>query len=285
MKRPRRLPILLCVALGLTPGCLVRTRTVATPAGKRQTALLAAASRDALIQRLRAASDPLQSFLMTADLSPSVLNPSKGTATDYATASAYVLFRKPDGIRILGRDPVIGSTIFDMVSNGSEFHVSIPPRKRYIIGSNTAPPKPGNKLENLRPDALIASLLIRPPDPAVDWALLENDIERGVYILLIVRRDTGEPALVRQVYFDGQSLEITRQKTFEPSGTITSDTKYSGWKTFNGVPFPTNIDIQRPKENYEVQLSVVNMRINTPDVTDDKFVLKQPPDYQVQELK
>lgn len=276
---------LLCVALGLTSGCLVRRRTVAAPAGRRQTAPLAGASRDALIQRLHAASDPLQSFLMTADLSPSVLNPSKGTATDYATVSAYVLFRKTDEIRILGRDPVIGSTIFDMVSNGSEFHVSIPPKKRFIIGSKAAPPKPGNKLENLRPDALIASLLIRPPDAASEWALLENDIERGVYILLIVRRDTGEPALVRQVYFDGQSLEITRQKTFEPSGIITSDTKYSDWKMFNGVPFPTNIDIQRPKENYEVQLSVVNMRINTPDVTEDKFVLKQPPDYQVQELK
>lgn len=222
---------------------------------------------------------------MTADLSPSILNPTKGTATDYATVSAYVLFRKPDEIRILGRDPVIGSTIFDMVSSGDEFHVSIPPKKRFIVGSNTAPEKPGNKLENLRPDALLTSLLIRPPNAASEWALVENDIERAVYIVLIVRHDAGEPTLVRQVYFDGQSLDITRQKTFEPSGTITSDTRYSDWKVFNGVPFPENIDIQRPKENYEVQLNVRNMRINTADITDEKFVLKQPPEYQVQELK
>jgi hypothetical protein len=266
------------------PGCFVRHRAVTAPS-KGPIAPLLAASRDGLIQRLHNISDPLQSFLMTADLSPSVLDSSKGTATDYATVSAYVLFHKPDDIRILGRDPVIGSTIFDMVSNGNEFRVSIPTRKRFIIGSNTAPPTSGNKLENLRPQALVSSLIISPPDPKTDWALIENDMERALYILLIVRHDQEEPALVRQVYFDGHTLQITRQKTFEASGMIVSDAKYSDWKAIDGVPYPGNIDIQRPKDNYEVQLSVVSMKINTPEVTDDKFILKQPPDYQVRELK
>lgn len=223
-------------------------------------------------------------FLMTADLSPSVLDPSKGTATDYATVSAYILFRKPDDIRILGRDPVIGSTIFDMVSNGSGFRVSIPPKQRFIIGSNTAPAISSNKLENLRPQALLSSLIISPPEPNTDWALMENDIERALYILLLIRHDQ-EPVLTREIYFDGRTLQITRQKTFEASGMIISDTKYSDWKVFGGVPYPSDIDIQRPKDNYEVQLSVDSMKVNTPEVTDEKFVLKQPPDYQVRELK
>jgi len=244
-----------------------------------------AASKDDLIQRLHSFSDRIQSFLITGDLSPSILEPAKGTATDYATVSAYILFRKPDEMRILGRDPVIGSTIFDMVSNGSQFRVSIPPKKRFIIGNNNAPGTSGNKLENLRPDALLASLMIYPPDPKTDWALLENDTERAVYILLIVRHDGDEVTLARQIYFDGRSLEITRQKTFGVSGIITSDTKYSDWKSHNDVSFPSAIDIQRPKDNYEVQLSVVSMRINSPEVNDEKFVLKQPPDVQVQELK
>lgn len=256
-----------------------------TPAARRQVSPLLAASKEDLIQRLHGVSDPLESYLMTADLSPSVLEPSKGTATDYAAVSAYILYRKPDEIRILGKDPVLGSTIVDMVSNGSEFRVSIPPKNRFIIGSNSAPPTSGNKLENLRPDALLASLLVRPPDPATDWTLLENDIERALYILLILRHDSGEPTLAREVYFDGHTLEITRQKTFEPSGIITSDTRYSDWKIFGGVPYPESIDIQRPKDNYEVQLSLTTLRVNTPEVTEDKFVLKQPPDYQVQELK
>jgi hypothetical protein len=279
-----KLFLVLLLALAVTPACFVRRRAVTPPATRRSAPVLAA-SKDELIQRLHAVSDPIQSFLMTADLSPSVLEPFKGTATDYATVSAYVLFRKPGDLRILGRDPVIGSTIFDMVSNGRQFRVSIPPKQRFLIGNNDAPGTSGNKLENLRPSALLVSLMINPPDPKTDWPLLENDIERALYILLIIRHDHDDVTLARQVYFDGHTLEISRQKTFDASGSITSDTKYSDWKTYNGVPFPCTIDIQRPKDNYEVQLSVVSLKINTPEVTDEKFVLKPPPDVQVQELK
>jgi Domain of unknown function (DUF4292) len=272
------------LVLAATPACFVRRRAVAPPAARPSSPLLAA-SKDQLIERLHRISDPLESFLMTADLSPSVLEPAKGTATDYATVSAYILFRKPDEIRILGRDPVIGSTIFDMVSNASEFRVSIPPKKRFIVGKNDAPGTSENKLENLRPEALLASLIIQAPDSKADWALMENDIERALYILLIIRHDHDQVTLARQIYFDGHTLEISRQKTFDASGRITSDTKYSDWKSYDSIPYPSTIDIQRPRDNYEVQLSVVSIKINTPEVTDEKFVLKQPVDAQVQELK
>jgi hypothetical protein len=284
MARIPKLLIVVGLALAVTPACFVRRRAV-TPAPTRQTSPLLAATKDELIQRLHDISDPIQSFIMTADLSPSVLEPSKGTATDYATVSAYILFQKPDQMRILGRDPVLSSTIFDMVSNGSQFFVSIPPKKRFIIGDNHAPPRPGNKLENLRPEALLTSLMIYPPDPEADITLLENDNERALYILLIIRRNQDQLALARQVYFDGRTLQAERQKTFDMSGSIVSDTKYSDWKGYERASFPSEIDIQRPKDNYEVQLSVVTMRINSPDVTADKFILKQPPDFQVQELK
>jgi hypothetical protein len=222
---------------------------------------------------------------MKADLSPSVLNPSKGSATDYATVSAYILFRKPQDIRIIGQDPVIETTIFDMVSNGDEFRVSIPRKKRFIIGRNDAPPTSENKLENLRPVALLTSLMVYPPDARGDFVLLENDTERAVYILLIIRRERGQLALARSIYFDRYTLQISQQKTFDAGGTIVSDTKYADWNTFNGIPFPSQIDIQRPQDNYEVQLSLVSMKMNAPDVTAEKFVLEQPPDFRLQELK
>jgi hypothetical protein len=283
-KFSRSEPWILIVLVALSPACLVRHRTVSAPAA-RQAAPLLSATKDQLVQRLHDISDPVHSLLMTADLSPSVLDRSKGIATDYATVSAYILFRKPNEIRILGKDPVIGSTIFDMVSIGDQFRLSIPPKQRFIIGSNNAPERPENKLENIRPDALLTSLMIYPPDPEADIALLENDNERALYILLIVRRNQDRFTLARQVYFDGHTLQIVRQKTFDSAGAITSDTRYTDWKAYDAVSFPCGIDIQRPKDNYEVQLSVVTLKINSPDVTDDKFVLKQPTDYQVQELK
>jgi Domain of unknown function (DUF4292) len=285
----QRLPgllIVLSLALAVTSlsSCFVRRRVVASPSRQPARPMLAA-TKDELIQRLRALSDPIQSFLMTADLSPTVLQPSKGTATDYATVSADILFLRPNDIRVLGRDPVLGTTIFDMVSNGAEFRVSIPPRKRFIIGSNNAPQKPGNKLENLRPEALLNALMIDPPQAASDVTVMEKDTDRALYILLILRRDGEQFALSREVYFDGYTLQVARQKMFDAAGSVVGDTKYSDWKPYEGVAYPSSIDIQRAEDNYEVQLSIETMKINSPDVTPGKFTLQQPPDFKVEELK
>lgn len=285
MAKHRTFLIVLSLALAAaSSSCFVRRRAVVTPGRRRATPILAA-TKDELIRRLHAQSDPIQSFLMTADLSPSVLEPSKGTAVDYATVSAYILFLRPDDIRVLGRDPVLGSTIFDMVSSGGEFRVSIPPKKRFITGKNDTPPKPGNKLENLRPDALLNALMIYPPSPEADITVLENDPERGLYILQILRRNQDQFALARQVYFDGYTLQVSRQKMFDQGGAVLSDAKYSDWKPYGGGAYPSSIDIQRPKDNYEVQLSVEMMNINSPDVTAAKFILERPADFQVEELQ
>jgi hypothetical protein len=284
MSRIPGLLIVIASALSVTPACFVRKRAVTTLAPQQSRPLLSA-TKDELLQRVHEVTDPIQSFVMKADLSPSVLDPSKGTATDYATVGAYILFRKPDEIRILGQDPVIGSTIFDMVSNGREFRVSIPHNKRFIIGNNDAPETSQNKLENLRPVALLTALMIYPPDPKTESAALENDAERAEYILLIIRRVQDQFVLARNIVFDRYTLQITRQKTFDVSGNITGDTKYSDWKSYGDASFPSEIEIQRPKENYEVQLSVVSMKFNTPEVTAAKFVLEQPPDTQLQEVK
>jgi len=283
--RTAKLLIVLFLVLAVTPACFVRKRHITSSVAKHQTGVLLAATKEQLVQRVHGISDPIQSFLMRTDLSPSVLQPSKATETDYATVSAYVLFRKPDRIRILGQDPLIGSTLFDMVSNGKEFRVSIPRKKRFIIGNADSPGASENKLENLRPDAFLTSLIICPPNPDSDFTVLEIDTERALYVLLIIEKNQDQFLLARNIYFDGHTLQITRQKTFDVSGAITGDTKYSDWKRYSGVSFPSEIDIQRPKDNYEVRLSVVSMKVNTPDTTAEKFVLEQPPDTQLQRLK
>ena len=243
------------------------------------------ATKEQLIERVRQTSDPIRSFVMRVDLSPSVLDPSQASVKDYATVGAYILFRKPEDIRILGQEPVIGGTLFDMASNGREFRVSIPRKKLFIIGSSNAPATSQNKLENLRPDAFLASLVIFAPDPTTDFTVVENDTERALYILLIIRRYQDQFLLTRDIYFDGHTLQITRQKTFDKSGVITSDTRYSDWKNHGGVSFPSEIDIQRPQDNYQVQLNLVSIRVNGTDVSEEKFVLQQPTDAQVQTMR
>lgn len=284
--RARRglLPVLLLAFISL-PGCLVHRRVVTVPQHENRPALVA--TKEQLIQRIHDFSDSIQSFTLKADMSASVGSLYGGQVTDYPAITGYILFMRPDDIRVIGLDPVIHGTAFDMVSIANNFEVSIPPKNEFIVGKNDAPSNSPNKLENLRPVAFLHSLLITPPDPNTQYTLLEDDTNetKAVYILLIVQKEGDQLALVRNVYFNRYTLQISRQKTLDNVGNIRSDTKYAAWKTYNGVSFPSSIDIQRPQDGYEVVLTVMDMKINTNDVTAEKLVLKQPPGAQLKTIE
>lgn len=282
----RELAILVFLGLLLLPSCLVRKRVVKAPGtNKRETRPLLTATKEELIQRIHAVSDPIVSFTMKADMSPSIGSLYGGQVTDYATITGYVLFLRPNDIRVIGQDPVIHSTAFDMVSTGNDFRVSIPLKNQFFVGQNDAPANSKNKLENLRPVAFLNALLIRPPDPGT-FTVFEDDTNetRALYILMILQNEGGQLTLLRNVYFDRYTLQITRQKTFDSKGYIVSDTRYGDWKPYSGILFPSDIDIQRPQDGYEVELRVLDMKVNAGEVTAAKFILNQPPGAHVREL-
>ncbi len=272
----------LCI---FSSGCLVRRRVVA-PQGTRVPKPLLSATMEELIEKIREVSGPIQSFTMKTDMSPSVGSLYGGQVTDYPTISGFVLFLKPDNIRVVGLDPVIHSTAFDMVSIGNDFRVSIPAKSQFIEGRNDAPASSKNKLENLRPSAFLTALLISPPDPKTDISFVEDDTNetKAVYILMMIRHNGDQYYPARNVYFDRYTLQISRQKTFDSDGNILSETRYSGWAQHNGISFPSTIDIQRPKDGYEVVLNVTDIKINAGDITPAKFVLNQPPGSQLKVL-
>jgi len=275
-----------CLAMLLSASCLVRRRLVA-PAGKPPNRPMMTATREELLERVHAVSDPIHSFLARTDMTVSVGSLYLGEVTDYATITGYVLFQRPDDIRVLGQDPVVESTVFDMVSRGEEFRVSIPRRNRFVVGNNEAPGTSKNKLENLRPSAFLDALMIYPPDPQGEVALLEDNTDENLaeYVLLIIRRDGDQLRLARSIYFDRYTLQVIRQKIFDPAGNILSEARYSVWKDFAGQAFPTDIDLKRPQDGYEVHLGILTVKINTSEVTPDRFVLEQPPGSELQVLK
>jgi outer membrane lipoprotein-sorting protein len=226
---------------------------------------------------------------MKLNMSASVGSLYEGEIKDYATLGGFILFQKPDSIRIRGLDPVMHITVFDMVSAGDKFRIYIPSKNQFIEGINSVPVssnnKSNNKLETLRPVAFLTSLMIYPPDPTTDITLLEEDTTGGeaTYILLFIRRDPND-RLVRSLHFDRHNLQIVRQETFDASGRVLSDTMYSDWRSYGGIPFPSVIDIKRPQDHYEVQLTVTSMKMNSADVTPEKFILKQPQGSELRQL-
>ncbi|MBZ5604003.1 MAG: hypothetical protein LAO79_17015 [Acidobacteriia bacterium] len=287
MRRFPKIGVLAALASALAmQACFVRHRMVAPP-GKPPNRELLTATREDLIARLHAASDPIHSFGLRADLSPSVGALYGGELTDYATIRASIVFRRPADIRVVGLDPVVHSkTIFDMVSMGNSFKVYIPTKNAFYIGSNTAPPSSKNKLENLRPTAFLTSLILAPPAASDRTMIGDNtDETKAQYILFMIRENQGQLILERSVYFDRYTLTIVMQKTFDESGAVVSETRYSDWKGFDGIPFPSTIVIRRPKDGYEMTMTIVSLRFNQPDVSAEQFVLEQPPGVKVVEIK
>jgi outer membrane lipoprotein-sorting protein len=241
------------------------------------------ANRNDLLARITRIYDAIQSFQATVAMTPSVGSVYKGQITEIHDVRAYVLFRKPGEIRIIGQLPVVGTRAFDMVSDGENFRFYLVTKNLFVEGSNSAPAVSRNKLENLRPSAFLSSMLIHPCEPS-EHPFLEDqtDEENAVYILQFIHlAPDGSPTASRSIWFDRLDLSIVRQVVYDITGDIVSDTRYAKWQAFNGVSFPGHIDINRDKDGYGVAMDITQMQMNAP-LTPDKFVLNKPEGAQLQ---
>ncbi len=202
MPKPHRhVPVALALILGLASSSCLYTKRVILRRGKKVTAttapVLKTATRDELNTRIANLYNAINSFQTTIDMTPSVGSASSGQITEIKDVLANILFRKPASILILGRYPVLRTTAFVMVSDGVNFKVSLPGKNLFEVGANSAPPTSKNKLENLRPEAFLSSMLIRPTDPSTEMPALVDatDEDNAFYILYFARKGHGESSV------------------------------------------------------------------------------------------
>jgi outer membrane lipoprotein-sorting protein len=295
MPNPRRhVPVALVLILGLTcTSCFfTRTRNIFR-GGKKVTPgsvpSLLTATRDELNTRIENLYNAINSFQATVEMTPSVGSVYTGHITEITDVHAYVLFRKPSDIHIIGQLPVVRTQAFNMSSDGSSFKLLVASTLRhsdkplFIEGSNDAPATSKNKLENLRPRAFLSSMLIRPAGPD-ETPVLEDatDEDNALYILhFVTRTPEGGLMIARNVWFDRLDLSIVRQKVLDEAGSIISDTRYAKWTQYSGVQFPAHIDINRPKDGYGLVLDLLDMKMNL-ELTNAQFELSPPAGSQLQ---
>lgn len=247
---------------------------------------LLTATREELNERIAKVYGAIDSFQATVDMTPSSGSVYKGQITEIKDVKGFVLFSKPSRIRIIGLAPVVRTKAFDMVSDGIDFRFHLTQKNLYVHGSNNAPAISQNKIENLRPDAFLSSMLVRPADPATEVPVLMDatDEDNAAYTLLFLRRGkNGEvlPLASRSFTFDRVDLSIDRQMVYDETGAIVSDTRYSKWQSYNGVMFPGRIDINRWKDGYGVVMDVTKIQINEA-LKEEQFQLPQPEGTQLQ---
>src|SRR5579864_2599998 len=169
-----RVALALLAVVPLT-GCLFRSHKVEPPINPVQ---LKTATQQELIDYINAQALAIQSMQATVDIDTTVGGVKKGKVTDYQEIRGYVLARKPAMLRMIGLMPIVRNKAFDMVSDGREFKLWIPPKNRFVEGRNDkVNHNPAQPLENLRPQHIYDALLLRRVDPQNEIAVMENDTE------------------------------------------------------------------------------------------------------------
>ena len=276
----RRVPIYLALVCLLAVGlssCLARRRLFARK-GATNTQPLLIADRQSLLDSITRQFEAVRDFNAEVDMVPALGTAEKSKITEYKDVRAYILFRRPGDIRLIGLYPVVRTKAFDMVSNGLDFKLYVPSRNRFLIGKNEIEEPSPNKLENLRPQHFLDALRVRPVDLNTEKVLLMNltDEDNAFYIVPVVHENgVGQLQLSRSIWFNRYNLSIARQFIFDAAGNILTDARYSDWKSYDNVPFPKHIEINRPKDEYAVVIDVVKMDINK-GVSQEKFALAQP---------
>ncbi|HEY3742034.1 MAG TPA: hypothetical protein VGL53_19415 [Bryobacteraceae bacterium] len=294
-KLRRLLPVAVALLLAfLLTSCFGTSRTPSF--GKRHKPVtggpppvLKVATRDELVAAIARNYDAIQSFTGTSvTLTASSGGVYVGRIVDYPGIPAQILFRKPDDIRIHATLPIVGALAFDMASNETSFRFYYARGNEFIEGLNDAPATSANKMENLRPKAFLSSMLIRPWDRATESVMLKDDTDEddALYRLEFNLKGLDGNAIPgREIWFDRlDNLNIVRQKVYDDLGNIVSDTSYSEWKPFTGVPFPAHIDISRPKDGYRVAIEITAMDMNK-ELTNAQFTLPQPEGSTLKEIK
>lgn len=293
MTRTHRLllPVVLASTFSLG-GCLFRSKPVQV---RMSTAPLQTATRQDLVSRVNTAAAKMRTLNATVDIDTSVGGSTKGKVTEYAEIRGYILARKPAMLRMIGLFPIVRNRAFDMVSNGSEFKLWVPPKNKFIVGSNEITKPAKQPLENLRPQHIYDALLLREIDPDKEIAVLEQGTERVLdeatqrlafqpdYTLDVIRRGDGGWFLSRKIRFSRTDLQPRMQVVYDKAGYVATEAHYKDFKDYDGVQFPSRISIWRPQEEYSITLSMVKLAINQP-LKDEQFVLNQPPGAEVVRL-
>src|SRR5438309_3088566 len=113
-------------------GTKVSTKTVVPTAAKP---VVKDATKEELLDRYNQIAVGVKTVNATVELKPTAGSRYSGVIEEYHEVKAFLLAARPAQIRVIGQAPVVGTTVFDMASDGEVFRVSIPSKKKFLVGS------------------------------------------------------------------------------------------------------------------------------------------------------
>lgn len=275
-------------------GCLTHTRYVPKT---RVADVIISTSLDSMAKQIVSRYESMQTFNASVEISATTGGGLQGKEVQYTSFAGYILMRKPEFLRVLLLVPVVRTQALDMVSDGKNFKLLIPPRHRAIVGSNTVTTPSKNGLENLRPDVFFDSMFIQGPDQGqlismtTDIRVIESGkkkkdlIEEPAYALQILDKpDDQTVRTLRVIHINSTDLLPYQQDIYDTNGQVVTKAHYSNYQFYGNTPYPSNIIIERPRDHYSLTVNITKLTLNS-KLDDDQFELKIPENIPVETLK
>jgi outer membrane lipoprotein-sorting protein len=280
MKRIKIILGLLTIAFPLSSCSYFLVKTSRTLRPDEKPLPVQEATKTQLIERFNEIARNMQTLQMKVDFTLTGLDQKK-KSTDkelqYYITDGHILVRRPSQIRIIGL--LYKITAFDMVSNDSRFEIFVPEKNKLYFGPNDQRIGKVQALSiNIRPQHILQAIAMDAlaDEPAKD-ILMETEQEgrRSYYVIYIIRHQSDEASFSRKIWFDRYDLNLVRQKIYGEGIQLESDINYSNFQLLKGRPFPHDIAIKRPTDNFSLLIHVQDIKANIP-LTDEQFKLTLP---------
>ncbi len=261
---------------------------------------LQTATLEELLERLRVQAEAVRTVNAVTTLEPSTGSAYSGVIEQYHDVRAFVLAERQPApgngpaarqVRVIGQAPVVRKNIFDMVADDSSFRVLIHSKNKFIVGPTTLRQRSDKPIENLRPQHLFDALFFELPRPDAPHLLEENEFGGLRYYAVseLGRTAAGGFTLERKWWFERTRLALVRVQHFEGAGRLVADIHYGNWRAPQGddgatAPYPRQIELRRPLEDYRVKLVVKELALNEP-LRPEQFQLEKPAGAELVELK
>src|SRR5277367_2509341 len=158
-------------------GCAVSHKTAVKPS--QAPAPLQTATKQQLLDAYNRQAQAIQSLNAGVTMKLTAGSAYSGVIEQYHEVSGFILAAKPSSIRVIGQAPVIGKNIFDMVSDGKTFEISIPSKHKFVTGPVNLQRQSAKPIENLRPQHL-SNALLWAPIPQQSAVLFEESSEANL---------------------------------------------------------------------------------------------------------
>ena len=282
--------------IGMVPaltGCLTHTRIVPRT---RLAEVVMSTSLAQLIHQVNTQFDAIQTMRATVEISATTGGSLQGKVTESPSFSGYIFLRKPEDLRVILLVPVLRNQAMDMVSDGKNWKLWIPPRNRAMEGTSEVTTPSKNGLENLRPAVFFDSLLVRGLEPneivslTSDIRVLANPkkknemIEEPDYDLQILSQPQGQTAhTLRVIHISRTNLLPYQQDIYNADGKVATQAVYSNYQDFGDIRFPTKIVITRPLDQYSLTVTITKLTLNQ-KLDNDQFEMKIPDTVPIQKM-